>query len=223
MARRYNTYAPYQKHGQETVQPFKYEDWEKMTQYCLLKMEQADKKSISYYIWYRNYMILIIGVNVGARISDLLEFTPRTFAGGKCVFTAHKTGKPIRYSINKDIYQLIKSYEEEFKLTTNQFLFRATDKKHKEIIAAPITRTQAWRMIKHVASKCGIDYMVGTHSLRKSYGRWQYDNGVNLTDVSALLQHNDPTTTLRYICLEPEQIKGRRESIDYRSKFLPKK
>lgn len=63
--------------------------------------------------------------------------------------------------------------------------------------------------------------MVGTHSLRKSYGRWQYDNGVNLTDVSAMLQHEDPMTTLRYICIDSEQIKTRREKTHFESRFIP--
>lgn len=220
MPRKYNTYSPYKKHGQEVVQPFKREDWERMTQICVVEMEQSQEGSYKYYQAYRNYMLLVIGVNVGARISDLLEFTPRTFAGGCCVFKAHKTGKPIRYNINKELYDQIKDYENMFHITINQFLFRATNHKGN-ISQQPISRQQAWKIIKRLAGKAGIDYMVGTHSLRKSYGRWQYDNGVNLTDVSAMLQHDDPTTTLRYICIDSEQIKERRENTVFETRFVP--
>lgn len=222
MARRYNTYKPNQKHGQEVVQPFKFNDWERCTQICALKMEQVGAESPTYYRWYRNYMLLVIGVNVGARISDLLEFTPRTFAGGRCQFKAHKTGKIVRYDINKDIYKQIKEYEDTFEITTNQFLFRSTDAKGK-IIPNAITRQQAHKIIKKIAKQAGIDYEVGTHSLRKSYGRWKYDAGMNLSDVAALLQHEDPMTTLRYICIDSEQTNELREQTNYETRFKPAK
>lgn len=219
MPRKYNTYAPGAKHGQEVVQPLTVKDWQRMCQLCMLEKEAAEKGSQAYYRAYRNYILLLIGVNVGARISDLLEFTPRNFAGGRCEYKAHKTGKLVRYTIDEAIYKDIRAYVEEFQLSTNAFLFQATGRK---LSGDRISRQQAWNEIHRIAKAACIEYCVGTHSLRKSYGRWLYDAGMNLSDVAALLQHNDPIVTLRYICIDSESTKQKREAINFVPKFRPK-
>ena len=219
MPRHYNTYGPNSKHGQEVVQPFKFNDWQKMEQICLMEKEAAPAGSLAYYRAYRSYILLLIGVNVGARISDLIEFTPRNFAGGRCEFRAHKTGKLVRYEIDHEIDSEIQKYVAEFHISINTFLFRSTA--GKDIISDRISRQMAWREIHRLAKLAGVEYCVGTHSLRKSYARWLYDAGMNLSDVAALLQHEDPMTTLRYICIDSESTKDKREHIRFVPKFRP--
>ena len=184
-----------------------------------MEKEAAPAGSLAYYRAYRSYILLLIGVNVGARISDLIEFTPRTFAGGRCEFRAHKTGKLVRYEIDHEIYSEIQKYVDEFHISINTFLFRATS--GKEIISDRISRQMAWREIHRLAKLANVEYCVGTHSLRKSYARWLYDAGMNLSDVAALLQHEDPMTTLRYICIDSESTKDKREHIRFVPKFRP--
>lgn len=220
MPKRFSSKLPKDRNNQRTVQPFKKEDWEKMTQICLLKKEQAGKDSPQYYIWYRNYILLVLGVNVGVRVSDLLSFTARTVAGGRIVIKASKTRKELRYDLDKGIYKYIKDYIDEFKISTNSFLFASTDQKGNRL-KDPITRTQAYRIIKDLAKEAEIDYMVGTHSLRKSYGRWLYDSGMNLADIAKMMQHNSTDYTLRYICIDSEQMKENREGLHFDPKFKP--
>ena len=163
--------------------------------------------------------IIISSANTKRSIKN--SMTNCNFAGSRCEYKAHKTGKLVRYKIDEDIYKDIRAYVEEFGLSINSFLFRATCRK-KGTIGDRISRQQAWNEIHRIAKAAGIEYCVGTHSLRKSYGRWLYDAGMNLSDVAALLQHNDPIVTLRYICIDSESTKQKREAINFVPKFRPK-
>lgn len=135
--------------------------------------------------------------------------------GGYVTFTEHKTGKRLQWQLNDKVFAPIKKYVKEFGILENQYLFtanRATD--------FPLTRQQAWRRIKHYAKLAKIEYPVGCHSLRKSYARWDWDEKKDLLRCSALLGHEDPLTTMTYICLEKGDVHEARRQIDNTSKWV---
>jgi integrase len=202
------------KHGQEVVKPLERKDFDEMTRLCTVKRDAAAEGSDEYYRWYRNYVILIVGVNTGNRITTITEQTARDYAGGKYTVVEHKTGKRIEMDINPDVYRIIQNYIDAFSFKNNNYIFRTN-----LITDRPIARQTAWRMIKAVASEAGIKYCIGTHSLRKSYGRWIYDETHDIFLVQKLLQHNSAEVTQRYICLEDSKVQSKRESINYVPKF----
>jgi site-specific recombinase XerD len=66
----------------------------------------------------------------------------------------------------------------------------------------PITRQQAWFVIKTAAKRAGLSHLerIGTHSLRKSAARRFLEAcGNDLSKTAAFLGHRNPATTSAYI------------------------
>ena len=56
------------------------------------------------------------------------------------------------------------------------------------------------------ARSVGITERIGTHSLRKTFGFFAYQQGIDLTMIQKLLNHSSQTETLRYIGITQEQM-----------------
>lgn len=203
------------RHGREVVKYIKRDDWEEMIRLCLNERDRFNPHSAAYYRWYRNYIILLLGVNTGMRITTLLESIPRDFAGGEVTLTEHKTGKRMQYRMQEDVYQILKEYIEFYGFKNNDYMFLRKMGSQNDIM----TREAAWHMIKGLAKKANIEYIIACHSLRKSFGRWMYDETHDLLLVQNLLMHNSAEETMRYICLEESEVEKVRESIGYLSKY----
>lgn len=223
MARYYSRFYPHKstyerktesKNGREVVKPIDRDDFEEMARLCLVKRDSFKKGTNGYFRWYRNYIILILGVNTGCRINTLLEQIPRDYSGGRVTVTEHKTGKRQQYILSPEVYQILEGYIEEFGFTKYEFLF-PKDLKSKDSIG----RITAWRWIKKLAKEAGIKYEVGCHSLRKSYGRWIWDETHDLLLVQKLLQHTSAEETQRYICLEENDVNEFRGKIKHLGRF----
>lgn len=203
------------KEGQRIVKPFVRHDYEEMQRICKNEQCKCRKGSASYYKYARDSIMMHLGVNCGARIETLIELTWRDIMGGYVTVTEHKTGKRFQWQLNDKVFAPIRKYVKEFNIQENQYLFaknRETD--------FPITRQQAWRRIKYYARRAKIEYPVGCHSLRKSYARWDWDQNRDLLKASALLGHEDPLTTMTYICLEKGDVQEARRQIDNTSEWV---
>ena len=62
----------------------------------------------------------------------------------------------------------------------------------------PLTRKTAYRMVKAIAKRAGIQKAVHPHALRHSFVTAALDAGVPLRDVQIAARHSDPRTTNRY-------------------------
>lgn len=210
---------PYQrktsfKHGREIVKPIDKADYEEMVRLCLVHRDKAKKGTNTYFRWYRNYIILLVGVNTGNRITTIIEQIPRDYIGGKYTVTEHKTGKRQQFELNASVYQSVKKYIDEFDIGLNEFMFKSRiDSKDA------ITREGVWRFMKKLAKEANIEYPIACHSMRKSYGRWFYDETHDLLMVQQLLGHDSAETTMRYICLEPNEIQEVRKGIAYVTRY----
>ncbi len=60
-----------------------------------------------------------------------------------------------------------------------------------------LDRHAAWRIVRRLARKAGIDKPVGPHTLRHAFIT-TFDAGVPLRDVQEAASHADPRTTMRY-------------------------
>jgi site-specific recombinase XerD len=59
-------------------------------------------------------------------------------------------------------------------------------------------RHAAWRIVRRLARKAGINKAVGPHTLRHAFITAALDAGVPLRDVQEAASHADPRTTMRY-------------------------
>ena len=71
---------------------------------------------------------------------------------------------------------------------------------------SPLSRVQAYRILKSAARQIGINESVGTHTLRKTFGYHAYRNGADITMIQKLLNHSAPSTTLAYIGITKEDL-----------------
>ena len=61
-----------------------------------------------------------------------------------------------------------------------------------------LDRHGAWRIVRRLARKAGINKPVGPHTLRHAFITAALDAGVPLRDVQEAASHADPRTTMRY-------------------------
>lgn len=194
--------------GQNITKPLTKADYAAMSNQALINRDKCRPESEAYYRNYRDYMMLLIGVNTGCRIEVECEMRARDFKGGRVTITEFKTKKRHQYVMDPEIYAEIQKYINAFNLADNEFLFKKNRNKYDAI-----TRQTAWKRIKNLAESVGVKYTVGAHSLRKSYGRWLYDETHDIHLVQQFYMHGSAETTERYICLEKGDIDAQRGKI----------
>lgn len=145
----------------------------------------------------RDRFLLLLGMNTGLRISDLVRLTVgdiRNKANTK--ITEQKTGKTRRLEL-RAVAEDIASYCAN-KLD-DAFLFpsRKGDK--------PISTTQAYRVLTQAGEKLGRND-IGTHTMRKTFGYHYYKKTKDVVTLMEIFGHAAPDITKRYIGIRDEEI-----------------
>ena len=131
--------------------------------------------------------------SLGLRIGDVLALQVNNFKNGKLETREQKTEKLQYREINRDVYDYIKDFAIEKKLSPNNRLFNIG-----------VRETQ--KQLKTVTNYLGLDN-ISTHSFRKMNATIAYeDNGHNLELVKELLNHTSVATTQRYIRVSQQII-----------------
>ncbi|MGD6815492.1 tyrosine-type recombinase/integrase [Metabacillus sp. 113a] len=148
----------------------------------------------------RDYILFVIGINTGLRISDLLKLKTKDLIGKRSIKLQEKKTKKPRTIHLDNIYEEVQMY---IASNTSEWLFpsRKGDK--------AITTTQAYRTLVKAGEMVDID-TIGTHTLRKTFGFWHYKTHNNIAMLQGLLNHSSQAITLRYIGITEEE---ERESI----------
>ena len=148
---------------------------------------------------YRDYMMFIIGINAGLRISDILSLKVKDVKDQTHIkIHEKKTGKLKRFKINLHLKSEIDNYITG--MSDNDWLFPSRKRGDK-----PITRVQAYRILNEVAKKLGIQE-IGTHTLRKTFGYWFYKQFKDVAMLQEIFNHSSPSITLRYIGINADII-----------------
>lgn len=156
----------------------------------------------------RNHILLTLGLNTALRISDLLTLQwQQVYDFSKNSFHSHiflveqKTGKSSRIYINDSLRQALVLYKEELerseKIRPGQYLIS----NHKQI---PLSRSQAWRIIKTAAESCHISGVISPHSLRKTFGYHACRQGVRPAMLMEIFNHSSFEVTKRYLGIEQD-------------------
>lgn len=141
---------------------------------------------------YRNYMLFLVGINTGLRISDILKLKVKDVKDQThLTLREQKTSKRKKIKItgiSDELEQYIESMDEE------EYLFQS-----QKGVNQPITRVQAYRILNKAADAVGIGGEIGTHTLRKTYGYHFYQKTKDVALLQELFNHSAPSVTLRYI------------------------
>ena len=140
------------------------------------------------------YLMFRIGINVGLRVSDILELKVGDVrAKDHITICEKKTGKTKRFLLPATLQKEINSYIKENNMNDEEYLIKSQKGNNK-----PITRIQAYRVLNEVAKQIGIDE-VGTHTMRKTFGYHHYKQNKDVAILQDIFNHSAPSITLRYI------------------------
>ncbi|MBW9219815.1 site-specific integrase [Anoxybacillus sp. ST70] len=148
----------------------------------------------------RDYILFLLGINTGLRVSDLLKLKISDVKGKKKITVKEgKTKKPRTIHLT-NIYDELNAYIKTLEGTEWLFPSRKGDK--------PITRIQAYRQLNKAAEMVDITEGIGTHTMRKTFGYWYYKQTKDIATLQTILNHSHPEITLRYIGITDEEIEN---------------
>jgi len=184
------------------------EDIKKMKQYFRDKIEATDSPQ-GKQIAGRDLMCFSIGINIGLRMSDILNLKwdnvfdkDGTFADTIRI-KEKKTSKFKNFFLNQSCKNAINNYINEFKIVVKPeaFLFRSRQGGAVEV------RTVG-NIIKNAGIVCEIKLPLSSHTCRKTYAYHQlkaHQNDVMfLTQLMVLLNHTSLSATLKYCGVSDE-------------------
>lgn len=148
----------------------------------------------------RDYLMFVLGINSGLRISDLLKLTVEDVQTGIVTIREQKTGKAKQFALSETCIKAIKHYLKTSGLTSGPLFPSEKDR------SKPITKQHAWYILNKAAEWCGIDENIGTHTMRKTFGYWALRNGVDIAYIMQCLNHSSPAITKRYIGISQDEL-----------------
>lgn len=142
---------------------------------------------------YRDYLLFVAGINTGLRISDLIKLKVKDIRNKThIVIREEKTDKEKRFLINTNLMEHFNNYITN--MSDEEYIFKSRQGANRHI-----TRVQAYRVIHEAVEKVGVADNIGTHTLRKTFGYWHYQQFKDIAVLQDIFNHSAPSVTLRYI------------------------
>lgn len=154
----------------------------------------------------RNYTLILVGLNTALRINDILHLTwDMVYEKGKVkrhiVVTEQKTGKENRIFLNNEVRGVLQEYKEKAGNNSyhNPYLFSGMPDSH-----VPLSRYQAYRIIRKAAQNIGMEDFISCHSLRKTFGYHAWKQGTPPALLMSIFNHSSYQITRRYLCIDQD-------------------
>lgn len=155
----------------------------------------------------RNNALVVLGLNTALRISDLLHLRWNDlYDFEKLCFRDHllikeqKTGKRKRIAINEKAREAMEMYFNERNPAEDEFIFSKRTNPYK-----PLSRSQAYRIVKDDANHTTSEEAVSCHSLRKTFGYFAWQEGVQPALLMDVFNHSSYAITKRYLGIEQDE------------------
>ncbi len=154
----------------------------------------------------RNYLLIIFGLNTALRISDILHLTyGDIYDFQKKEWKTHitvkeqKTGKTNHIYMNKEVHTALVSCSNYTHRQKDNWLFESQLKSD-----APLSRFQAYRLIREAAAFAGLPTGISCHSLRKTFGYHAWKQGTPPALLMSIYNHSTYQITKRYLCIDQD-------------------
>ncbi|WP_331680450.1 tyrosine-type recombinase/integrase [Peptostreptococcus porci] len=156
----------------------------------------------------RNYIMFMIGLYTGLRISDILKLQVKHVRGRDYIrLKEEKTDKSKVIKLNKLLKKELELYVEDME----DFQYLIPNSKSG---LNPISRQHAYKIINDTCSIFGLE-SIGTHSMRKTFGYHYYLKTKDTAVLQNIFNHSDPSITLKYIGINQDTISSAYESMSY--------
>lgn len=150
----------------------------------------------------RNYILFMLGIYSGLRISDILKLKVKDVRGKThFLLKEKKTGKTQKLIICDELKKELKWYcsgkdSDDFLIRSRQKDLNGNQK--------PITRDMALKIMKQISESFDEENM-GCHSMRKTFGYHYYKNTGDIATLQKIFNHSTPRITLIYLGIEQEE------------------
>jgi len=141
-------------------------------------------------------LLIVVGVNIGLRISDLLKLSFAALRQESLIISEGKTGKKRSIKVNENIKVALEYFKDE---PDSFHAFRSQK-------GTPYSSQHVNRLMKKYFK--GND--ISSHSLRKTFGRRVWNKygqtDAALTKLSQIFNHSTIAVTRTYLGLKQEEI-----------------
>ncbi|OFD47099.1 hypothetical protein BWGOE2_08650 [Bacillus mycoides] len=158
------------------------------------------KWALKRYYSERDYILFLIGIHTGLRVSDLLQIETQTIVKLKrkkrkeFKIKEGKTEKERMINLTS-IFDEVYSYAQALE-STWLFPSRKGDQS--------ISKIQAYRQLQKAGDFADVE-SIGTHTMRKTFRYWFYKQTKDVAILQEILNHNTPQITLGYIGINKEK------------------
>ena len=145
----------------------------------------------------RNYLLILLCIHTALRISDVLRLSTDDVFDFKnhrirrtITITEKKTGKSKTIALHKNIITALSACLPSAKPGIPLIQNKRTNK--------PISRIQAYRIIRSAAENLNFSQRVSWHSLRKTLGYHSWKSGVSPAVIMEIYNHSSLAITKRF-------------------------
>ena len=156
---------------------------------------------------YRDFALVMLGLNTALRISDILSLIWKDvydFKNDK--YHTHiqiheqKTGKYNNIYINNAAIEALEKLRLNQKnIYPEKVLFESRKGKNK-----PLSRYRVYIILKEAGLELGFGNNFSCHSLRKTFGYHAWKNGESPAIIMAIFNHSSFNITKRYLSIEQD-------------------
>ena len=155
----------------------------------------------------RNYLMFLLGIHTGLRISDILALKVKDVQGWEIFIKEKKTGKLREIKMTSELKRVARAYTQG--KPRHEYLIKSREGKNK-----PISRSMAYKILNQAAEEFGLE-RIGTHSLRKTYGYHHYKKFNDIVTLQEALNHDEMNVTKRYIGIKQDELNKQQTKIDW--------
>jgi integrase len=154
----------------------------------------------------RNHVLIVMSLNTALRICDLLrltwddvyDFENKRFRE-RVTLTEKKTRKTKVFTLNKQAIAALTAHKSSAKRGCALIASRKWSNR-------PISRQQAYRIIRDGAAALGFTSRVSCHSLRKTFGYLAWKAGVSPAVIMEIYNHSSLAVTQRYLGVTQDDL-----------------
>ncbi|MGO4890304.1 site-specific integrase [Anaerobacillus sp. MEB173] len=146
----------------------------------------------------RNYILFLLGISTGLRISDILQLKKEDLLGTHIIIRERKTRKQKRIRIPPSSRNELSEYAKS--LNDGDYIIKS-----RQGCNNPIDRSTAYRILRQAAEFINLKE-IGTHTLRKTFGYHFYKQTKDVAMLQELFNHSSPSVTLRYIGINQDSM-----------------
>ena len=164
----------------------------------------------------RDFLLFTLGINTGLRISDLLNLKVKDVRDRRGDVRKYiwikekKTKRGRKIPLNAVVKEALKYYFNRSAIyDLDGYLFTA----EKDKMNKPLSSCGAWQLVNDWCREVGINYQVGTHSLRKTLGYHLRMQGAPIALIAERLGHKNLGSIRSYIGIGDDEIEKSANSL----------